>query len=254
MAEGRTAWPKVEDDWFVEPPGATHFLLTFEYFTGGIWDPACGQGNIVEACLLDGHDAVGSDLRDRLTKYDQAHLGPRYPIQGSCPSWFLGTMDFLQHPLEGPYRPNIVCNAPYGRAKLAEAFIRKAVTLPGVQKAAFFVNSKFLFGAGRAMGLFRDHPPPRLSGVPQAIVPAWPVPAGWRQGRGWRGEFRVAGLRSRGAVLGDRVHLGRPRIVGRAGTPHLTRRALTIGWTLRWRETAPARQPGATDLDSSAPP
>jgi hypothetical protein len=170
MAEGRTAWPKVEDDWFVEPPAATHFLLTFEYFTGGIWDPACGQGNIVEACLLDGHDAVGSDLRDRLTKYDQAHLGPRYPIQGSCPSWFLGTMDFLQHPLEGPYRPNIVCNAPYGRAKLAEAVIRKAVTLPGVQKAAFFVNSKFLFGAGRAMGLFRDHPPHR-------VYPVFPRPS-----------------------------------------------------------------------------
>lgn len=157
MAEGRTAWPKIEDDWFQEPIEATNFLLRYEYFNGNIWDPAAGGGHVVQACLLDGKGAVGTDLRDRVTK--RRRDGGR-----STPSWFVGAQDFLAWPAHGLLLgcSNIITNPPYGRAKLAEAFIRHALAMPGLEKAAFFVNSKFLFGAGRARGLFAEHPPNRI--------------------------------------------------------------------------------------------
>lgn len=172
MAEGRTKWPPVKDDWFVEPGEATRFLLRHEYFTGGIWDPACGQGNIVEACLLDGKEAVGSDIVERVT--------PR-------PSWFIDTYDFLTPSGGTSYWPNIITNAPYGRAKLCEAFIRKALSLNGLVKAAFFVSQKFLFSETRLFGLYRDLPPTRI----YPVVPRPSCPPG---------EFLKAGGKASGGV------------------------------------------------------
>lgn len=152
MAEGRTNWPKVDDDWFVEPIAATDFLLAREDFTGlTVLDPCCGQGNIVRACLAAGLKAVGCDLRERVL--------PDTP-------WFLGQRDYLTWYAPEAILPDaIIMNPPYGRALLAEAFIRQALRTPGVRKVAAFVNGKFLFGAGRAKGLFADHPPSRI----------WPV-------------------------------------------------------------------------------
>lgn len=162
MAEGRTQWPPVKDGWFVEPSAATHFLLTFERFDGGIWDPAAGQGNIVEACILEGLDAVGTDLIDRTDIMD-----PERRRRAS--GWFEGTAEFITWD-KPPLRPCIVSNPPYGRAQLAEAFIRKAVALPRVDKVAMFLNSKFLFGAGRALGLYSELPPDR-------VYPIFPRPS-----------------------------------------------------------------------------
>jgi hypothetical protein len=170
MAEGRTDFAVDADGWYVEPTAATRFLLAREYFTGGVWDPACGQGNIVETCLLEGLDAVGTDLRQRVTP----------PM-----AWFLGTLDFVA----GPVSPwwslagaaNVICNPPYGRAKLAEAFIRRALALPGLRKAAFFVNGKFIFGSGRAAGLYAELAPDRV--YPVNPRPSCP-PGSFLQGGG----------------------------------------------------------------------
>lgn len=148
MAEGRTNWPAVADDWFVEPSIATTFLLDREAFDGRIWDPACGQGNLVEACLARGLDAVGTDLRTRFL--------------GAQPPWFLGERDFLQPSRSRIGARHIVTNPPYGHAKLAEAFIRRALAMRSVDKVAVFVNGKFLFGSGRAKGLYAEHPPTRI--------------------------------------------------------------------------------------------
>lgn len=148
MAEGRTKWPEVADGWFVEPVAATHFLLDREDFPGGVWDPACGQGNIVQACLARGlRNSMGTDLRIRV------------PDE---PDWFGGAADFIEMNFRRTLRPNVVMNPPYGRAKLAEAFIRKALAMEGVEKVAAFLNSKFLFGSGRAAGLYAEHPPSRV--------------------------------------------------------------------------------------------
>lgn len=158
MAEGRTAFAQDADGWYQEPVAATEFLLKREPIQGGVWDPACGAGNIVTACLAAGLPAVGTDLRDRVTK--RSRNGPVRPW------WFIGTGDFLTQTDElwnaVTWMPNVVTNAPYGGAKLAEAFIRKAVALHGVQKVCAFVNSKFLFSDGRAEGLYAEIPPDRI--------------------------------------------------------------------------------------------
>lgn len=60
MAEGRTDWGKVEGEWFVEPTAATDFLLDRETFPGVIWDPCCGQGNILRVCDARAAMAVSS--------------------------------------------------------------------------------------------------------------------------------------------------------------------------------------------------
>lgn len=145
MAEGRTAWPKVEDDWFVEPVSSTAFLLEREAFEGFTWDPACGQGHVLQACLAHGLPVTGTDLRQRTTA-----------------PWFAGERDFLARGRARRGVANIITNPPYGGAKLAERFVRKAVAYPGVEKVAIFANTKFLFGAGRSAGLWSELPPDRV--------------------------------------------------------------------------------------------
>ncbi len=172
MAEGRKSWPKVEDEWFVEPEAATGFLLAREAFSGPVLDPACGGGNIVRACRAAGLDAYGMDLKVRPGAEGEA--------------WFLGTGDFL-----APWRlrvfPSVIVNPPYGRALLAEAFIRRAVTMPKVRKVAVFLNSKFLFGAGRATGLYTELPPTRV--YPISPRPSCPP-----------GAFLLGGGKAQGGV------------------------------------------------------
>ena len=153
MAEGRTKWPAVEDDWFIEPPWVTTWLLERETFEGPVVDPCCGQGNIVEACLAHGLEAWGSDLRER----DGAAGKP----------WFEGCAKFTERNTgfgwsRGPAM-TVISNPPYGRAKTAEQFIWHFWPgSPWVRKLAVFVNAKFLFGAGRAHDLFRHNPPARV--------------------------------------------------------------------------------------------
>lgn len=181
MAEGRTAWPPVKDGWFVEPEAAALFLARAEPFPGGIWDPACGQGNIVETFnRFDPYDtSVGTDLVDRTNTMD--HFRRR-----RASGWFEGTAEFLAW--EGPpRRPNLVSNPPYGRAQLAEAFIRKACSLPGVAKVAMFLNSKFMYGGGRAAALYQDLPPDRV--YPISPRPSCPP-----------GEFLLGGGKAEGGV------------------------------------------------------
>lgn len=147
MAEGRTAFPVEEDGWYVEPEWATTWLLQREKFPGVIWDPSCGQGNILRAAKAVGYGVSGSDIRRRELVCD-------------C-GWF--EMDFLVCDGTAQYgAASIVMNPPYGHAKTAEAFIHKALSLPHVQKVAAFVNSKFIFGSKRKESLFRKAPPTKV--------------------------------------------------------------------------------------------
>ena len=57
---------------------------------------------------------------------------------------------------------SIVSNPPFYRGEGTEDFIRKAVSIPGLAKLAVFADAKFLGGAGRAAGLWAQHPPARV--------------------------------------------------------------------------------------------
>ena len=143
---------RAADDWYVEPERVSFQLLSHERFAGKTWDPACGQGNILSALLHAGIDAVGSDIVDRRPAW--LRIGER------ATRFQLG--DFLDPDARWEWTPdNIVMNPPYGRARTAEAFIRRALALvPG--KVAAFVEMRFLGSEKRASGLFADLPPSRL--------------------------------------------------------------------------------------------
>jgi len=54
------------DDFTPTPPEGTRRLLAVEKFEGGIWEPACGAGDIVKELLAAGYaDVLATDLIDR---------------------------------------------------------------------------------------------------------------------------------------------------------------------------------------------
>jgi hypothetical protein len=138
-------WERGEHDWYCEPSRASEALFRVEKFESTIWDPACGKGAIVLSAIGAGYNAIGTDIVDR------------NPVE---PEWFYGEHDFLLGELE-PLAPNIVTNPPFYRAKGAEAFIRKALSLT-TGKVCAFVDIHFVAGDGRATGLFKEHPPTRI--------------------------------------------------------------------------------------------
>jgi hypothetical protein len=128
-------------DWYVEGQCASDALFAVERFSGAIWDPSCGGGNIMEAATRAGYDVVGTDIKRRTNE-----------------PWFVGERDFLADGAE--LAPNIVCNPPFYRAKGAEAFIRQAHKL-AAGKIAMFLDIRFLAGADRAGGLYSELTPHR---------------------------------------------------------------------------------------------
>lgn len=139
-------WEQNDRHWYVEPERCTAQLLEVERFNGAIHDPACGRGNIVRTLIEAGYTAVGTDIERRVP-------------EGT--DWFLGEVDFLAGDMPPFHYPNIVMNPPFFRAKGAEGFIRKALSI-AEGKVAAFLDMRFIAGEGRARGLFADHPPYRI--------------------------------------------------------------------------------------------
>lgn len=198
-------WVRHPQDWYVEPSRATGQLLAVESFSGTSYDPACGQGNIVNAFLFAGRPCYGTDIRDRVT-----------PVSGTTPAWFKGTYDFLAPlgldptgnprqdtpslagllddpfwPLGGTIVDNIVMNPPFFRGKGAEAFIRRALRI-AQRKVAAFVETRFLGSEARAGGFYLEHPPtsiwmvtPRPSCPPGDYLAAGNKAEGGRQDCCW---------------------------------------------------------------------
>lgn len=139
-------WAKQENHWYVEELRASAALFKFENFTGPIWDPACGGGNICVSAELAGYDAIGTDIVCR-------------GIQ-DAPFW-RGESDFLGREPFPRQSLDIVTNPPFFRGKGTEAFIRHALGL-AKGKVAIFCDIKFLASAKRAKGLFKHTPPSRI--------------------------------------------------------------------------------------------
>lgn len=135
-------WERGDRDWYVEPTRCTEQLCQHEIFDGPVHDPSCGGGNIVTALLRFGYQATGSDVVDRT---------------GGAP-WFTGLSDFRTCRRR---RVNIVMNPPFFRGEGTEFFIRKAISIAS-GKVCAFTEARFLFGEGRATGLYRDHKPTRV--------------------------------------------------------------------------------------------
>jgi len=106
-----------ELDSYATPSSATHSLMKRIKFEGIIWEPACGDGDMLRV-LEQYNPSMGSDI-----------------VTGDD---FLKANSMLSV-------PNIITNPPY---KLAEQFVRQANKLAS-EKVAMFLRLNFLESQGR---------------------------------------------------------------------------------------------------------
>lgn len=141
-AKNAKVWERDPLDFYVEESFASRALFRAEAFDGEVWDPACGQGNIVREALGAGLTVHGTDIKRRTRE-----------------SWFCGEYDFLE--TKWLLASNIVTNPPFFRARGTEDFIRHALSLKP-RKLAVFASLPFLASQRRSGGLFQELPPTRV--------------------------------------------------------------------------------------------
>lgn len=117
------------DQWYREPRRAVDALLDAEPFDGIVYDPACGGGNIPDACRARGIPFIGSDIVDR-----------GWP--GTIVMDFLGSR--VPH-------DNIVTNPPFN---LAVEFALHALGIT-LGKICILQRTSWLEGERRYQQLFR---------------------------------------------------------------------------------------------------
>ena len=149
-----------------------------ERFPGPVWDPCCGQGNVRAALGQAGYVTRATD---------------RVRRGASCEA----ELDFLETLWREPLHAarSIVSNPPVYRGEGTEDFIRKAVSIPGLAKLAVFADAKFLGGAGRAAGLWAQHPPDaRVVADAAPFLPTRRAPARRRSCRARHGRVVLVGV------------------------------------------------------------
>lgn len=137
-----SATDPVPHDFYRTGAVATRSLLSVELFSGVIWEPACGVGDMAEV-LKRGENVtsvISTDIVDRGYGKQSPH-------------------NFLTDPPLSGFN-HIVTNPPYS---LAEAFALRAIDLvPRNGKVALFCRTLFLEGTGRRDRLFKVYPPTRI--------------------------------------------------------------------------------------------
>jgi hypothetical protein len=123
------------NDFYPTPKWATYALMDNERFTGGIWEPACGDGAMSEVLKQSDNAVVSSDM------YDRGY--------GEIGHDFIGSL--RRH-------PNIITNPPYNSA---ERFVATALKQAD-HKFALLLRLAFLEGANRANTIFSKNPPSRV--------------------------------------------------------------------------------------------
>lgn len=164
-------WVRDENDWYVEPRECSAALFAEENFEGGVWDPACGTGRIVQNAKDAGYQAVGTDL---ITRNDLS----------SSPT------DFLEAEGMPEGISNIVSNPPFG---LAEEFTLHALKLlPNGGKLAFILPMVWLSGFSKKRDWLPHSPlrgyyaiSPRPSMPPGAVIDAGIKPGNGTKDFAW---------------------------------------------------------------------
>lgn len=135
---------RADRDWYVEPGWASELLLRAHAPDDGqpIWDPAAGQGTIVDSARKLGLTAAyGTDLEPQRNDIDR----------------FDFLAGFSNPPASMRIHHYIVSNPPF---KYSEAFIRQAIKI-GAPRHAWFLRHEFPYSQ-RRHSLFAEHPPARL--------------------------------------------------------------------------------------------
>lgn len=114
-----------EFDFYPTPIECVHALLDRERFEGDVWEPACGDGRIVNACLQRGVSCIGTDIQLGQDFFDSKR-------KVDC----------------------IITNPPYS---CADAFVLHALRLAR-HKVAMLLRLGFLSGINRYETIWRLHP------------------------------------------------------------------------------------------------
>jgi hypothetical protein len=122
-------------DFYPTPAWATHALIQNEYFSGTIWEAACGDGAMSRVLTKTGCKVYSSDLYDR--------------------GYGDGGVDFLKTKKRFD---NIVTNPPFHSA---QEFAERAVRMAN-DKVALLLRLAFLEGGHRARTIFSKTPPTRV--------------------------------------------------------------------------------------------
>jgi len=136
-------------DFFPTPPWATRALCEHldrwgRVADSSVWEPACGEGDMVRPLGEYFHSAFGSDVHD-YGSGDQAEV---------CDFLFPGPSPMARCFAHG--RPDwIITNPPF---RLAEEFALRAFEIAG-EGVALLVRTAFLEGGGRFERLFKPHRP-----------------------------------------------------------------------------------------------
>jgi hypothetical protein len=163
IAKAAHIWDREKDGHYVEPVWCSCRLFQVEKFSGEVWDPACGIGNIIESARAAHHAVRATDIVDR------GYAG------------FDGDVDFLRFtdPVD-----NIVTNPPF---HLLEGFTRHALKFARNKVAMIWLARRI-----NAARWLRDTPlvriwwlTPRPSMPPGHVVAAGQKPGGGTQDFCW---------------------------------------------------------------------
>jgi hypothetical protein len=137
---GEAGYARVEREFYPTEPWCVYQLLDALPLPHRLWEPACGDGRIVEILRCHNHDIVGTDIADH--------------------SWGARGFDFLADP--GPDRAmfverrSIITNPPNN---LSEAFVRRAIDLTRSHDGmAVFLLPVMWDCAGGRRDLFEQRP------------------------------------------------------------------------------------------------
>ena len=122
------------DDFYSTDPNAIKYLLNYEKFNKNIWEPACGNGNLVNVLKQKSYNVTASDIKNR-------------NCEGQKIKNFLTS--------KTPFKGDIITNPPYAHAG---EFIQKAYELSN-QKVAMFLKIQFLESINRYENIFNKTPP-----------------------------------------------------------------------------------------------
>lgn len=127
ISGGNSAYGRSDRDFYPTPPDVTLALANFLHLPARttIWEPACGDGRMVDALKSAGLSVVGTDI--------------------------LYGMDFLT--CAPPDFDWIITNPPFGASEL---FIQRALSY---QKPFAFLLKTQYWNARRRLALFKDCPP-----------------------------------------------------------------------------------------------
>ncbi|HPG03921.1 MAG TPA: hypothetical protein P5256_00275 [Beijerinckiaceae bacterium] len=128
------------DDWYPTPAYCPLALLEHETFEGDIWDPCCGDGEMIIALktrLANSNRFIASDLNFH--------------------GYGIGGRDFLKVDVTTPVVDNIITNFPFG---LIDPMMKHALAASR-RKVASFARLGLLCG-GKRRAFLVEHPPQRI--------------------------------------------------------------------------------------------